>query len=121
VSRFSRPSFTAPKIPSPPPAVGRVNTLVSQAKALVNSVVRLPTFSLAAFLSVNPAVAQARAQLAAQKENLLKAKIRARALIPVPPVPDLGVTPAQLAAYRAEAEGLLRQAESKVDEFGRPR
>lgn len=121
MSRFARPNFTTPKIPTPPPAVGRVNALIAQVKALVDSAVRLPAFSLASFLQVNPTIAQVRAQAAVQKENLLKAKMRSRALVPVPPVPDLGVTPAQLAAYRAEAAGLLRQAESTVDEFGRPR
>jgi hypothetical protein len=120
MSRFARPAFSTPKIPSPPPAAGTVNRVVAQAKALINSALRLPTLTLSSF-QVNPALAQIRAQAAVQKENLLKAKARARALAPVPPTPDLGVTPSQLAAYRAEASGLLRQADSALDEFGRPR
>lgn len=121
MSRFSRPQFTTPAIPKPPAAVSRVNALVAQGKALVNSFVQVPTLSLGAFLSMTPAVAQARARLAIQKQNLLKAKVRLLAMVPVPPMPDLGVTPADLKAYREEAASLLNQAKSATDEFGRPR
>lgn len=121
MSRFTRPTFTTPAIPKPPAAVARVNALVAQAKALVNSFVQIPTLSIGAFLSMIPAVARARAQIAIQEQNLLKTKARLLAMVPVPPIPDLGVSLEELKAYRDEANNLLNQAKSATDEFDRLR
>lgn len=119
MSRFSRPRFTAPAIPSPPPAAGIVNRAVSAVRALVNGALRLPSFRPASFQEVNPVLAQLKAQIGVQKENALKTKLRARAA--VSPVPDLGVSSSQLSAFRAEAKAALRQEDAPYDEFGRPK
>lgn len=118
MSRFSRPTFQAPALPTPPAAVARPSTAVTALKALTAVTPRPSSLSIGNF-SVNAGLAQARSRLAGQKQAALKAK--ARALPAIPPVPSsVAASPTALRSLQ-ESTNQLFSAASTVDEFGLPR
>lgn len=116
MSRFRRPTFTAPKLPSPPKSIARISTMISAVSGLVSLAAKIQTVSLGSF-SINTVLAQAKAQLATQTQRLVKNRILAKRQKPV--IPD--AIQADLAAvrqYKTNVEGLFETGRSKIDEFG---
>lgn len=115
MTRFARPPLAIPKIPTPPKVLV-LPRFVLLIAALKNAIPVFRGFSLGSFLSVNPLLVQIKAQEAVVKENLLKAKMRIKAAIPVPPVPPplLQIDLAALQEYRAQTEAMFNQAQMAV-------
>lgn len=117
MSRFSRPRFVTPKLPTPPRALAQISSAVAKVTGLVALVGRVQSFSLGSFLQ-NTALAQLKTRLAAEKQNQLKAKLLAR--VPKPVIPT-GVQAkiTEVRAYQQEANNLFTSASSGLDEFGK--
>lgn len=116
MSRFARPRFATPKIPTPPRALAQIVVAAGVVKGLVSLAAKVQGFSLGSFLQ-SPALAQAKARLASDKMNATKTKLLART--PKPAIPDgIQANPAQLSAYATEAQSLFTAKGDGVDEFG---
>lgn len=116
MSRFARPTFTAPQIPTPPAALAQVNAAVALLQGLKSLSASLPSVSLGAF-SVNASLAQLKAQAAATAQNAVKTKLLAK--VPKPVLPEgLQADLVAVSAYQQESAALFEQGTALVDEAG---
>lgn len=96
--------------------MGRVSPLVAAVQGIKALAAKIPGFQLGSF-AANPQLAQAKALLAAQKQNAIKTQLQARA--PKPVLPEaLQADLAEVARYRASLAALESDARGQVDEFG---
>lgn len=116
MSRYAKPRFLTPKVPATPKAIGRLSTLVAAAQGILTLAAKIPSFNLGNFI-LNSQLAQQKVNQATQKQNQVKAKLKAKAAKLV--VPD-GVQAdlAEVARYQAELAELRDGISGAVDEFG---
>jgi hypothetical protein len=124
VSRFTRPAFTAPKVPKPPKALATILPIIARVTALLPVVMAIRSVGIQSFL-INGALAQAKSRIPELKQRLLKSKIVAKIQPPAIP-PALNVNPLEYLEYAREMQALAAnpraalegKVRSKVDEFG---
>ena len=78
MSRFTRPAFTAPKVPKPPKALATILPIIARVTALLPVVMAIRSVGIQSFL-INGALAQAKSRIPELKQRLLKSKIVASA------------------------------------------
>lgn len=124
MSRFRRPQFTAPTIPSPPKALAQIAAIGARVQGIVPIAAQVQSVGIASF-AMNTALAQAKTQKSSLQQRLLKSELLQK--IPVPSIPPalqgnvqdaLAYARAMQALAANPRAALESKARASVDEFG---
>lgn len=113
MSRFKRPKVIVKEAPKPPKALVAISNTLAVVQGLVSLVARVQSFNLGAFL-MNAGMAAAKAQLASQRDRIMKMKLLNRPRVKMAPDNQLGFDPTAAVQHARYVAEVAKQAQQTI-------